>query len=83
MDNVVYATMDKQDLEKIIRAYNDRLLEATDRWRLEEQAKDAFHEDVRPIVKKLAKFVELWEEADKKERASDDLTAARMARTGS
>lgn len=80
MNTTVYATLDKKDIEELLRAYNDKLVEATDRFRLEETAKPAHHEEMRPLIKKMAKLVDLWEELDEKERASDELTAARMAR---
>lgn len=77
----VYATLDKRDIEELLQAYNDKHVEATDRYRLEETAKPVHHEEIRPLIKKMAKLVELWEEIDAKERASDELTAARMARS--
>ena len=78
----VYASLEKKDLEELIKAWNEKLVVLTDRWRNEETAKMAYDDEVRPIAKRLAKFVELWEELDAKERAADELTAARMARNG-
>ena len=72
-----YTTLDKGDLEELIRAYNDKLNDATCRLKLEELAKDAFHDEVRPIVKKLGKFVELWEEVVEKEAQSKALAELR------
>lgn len=82
MANTVYTSLDKADLEELISSYNEKLILATDKWRSEELAKEAYHDDIRPLVKKLAKFVEEWEELAAKEKLDDELTAARIARSG-
>ena len=81
MEQAVYAALEKKDIEELLKAYTDKFNDATCRLRLEELAQDAWNEEIRPIVKKLAKFVELWEEADAKERASDELCAILAARS--
>ena len=63
----VYTALDKQDLELLIEAYNELLVRTTDKLRLEELAKEAYHYEARPVVKKLAKFVGFWEEINEKE----------------
>ncbi len=75
----VAAMLDRNDLEELIRAYNDKLNDATCRLKLEELAKDAFHDEVRPIVKKLAMFVELWEDVVEKEAQNKALEELRGA----
>ena len=65
--NTVYAALDRSDLEELIRAYTNKLNDATCRLRLEELAKEGYHDEVRPIAKKLAMFVELWEDVVEKE----------------
>ena len=82
MEKTVFASLDKRDLEELIRAYNDKLVESTDRYRHEETAKEAYHDDIRPLVKKLAKFVEQWEELDTKEKQGWDNEPARFVRSG-
>lgn len=82
MEKTIYSSLDKADLEELIRAYNDKIVQSTDRYRHEETAKEAYHDDIRPLVKKLAKFVEEWEELAEKEKLDDELTAARIARSG-
>jgi hypothetical protein len=63
----VFTSLDKQDLEALIEAYNTMLVSTTDKLRLEELAKEAYHDEVRPVVRKLAAFVSLWEEIHEKE----------------
>ena len=69
----VCAMLDRNDLEELIRAYTNKLNDATCRLRLEELAKEGFHDEVRPIAKKLAMFVELWENATEKEAHAKSL----------
>jgi cell division septum initiation protein DivIVA len=64
---MVYTALDKQDLELLIEAYNELLVRTTDKLRLEELAKEAYHDEARPVVKKLAKFVSFWEEINEQE----------------
>jgi hypothetical protein len=57
---------------------------------LEELAKEAYHDEVRPVVKKLAIFVEYWEElherellneAEEKARPTDTVAARAITRS--
>lgn len=75
----VFTSLDKQDLQALIEAYNLLLIEKTDKFRREEYAKEAYHDEVRPIVKKLAKFISEWEEIHEKELLDAAIAEARPA----
>ena len=77
----VFVSLDKQDVEVLIEAYNEMLLRTTDKLRLEEMAKEAFHDEVRPVVKKLAAFVGYWEELHERELLNDAVGKARPTDT--
>lgn len=85
----VFVSLDKQDVEVLIEAYNEMLVRTTDKLRLEELAKEAYHEEVRPVVKKLAMFVGYWEElnaralieeAEEKAHPTDTVAARAITR---
>lgn len=86
----VFVALDKQDVELLIEAYNEMLVRTTDKLRLEELAKEAYHDEARPVVKKLAAFVGYWEElherelldeAEEKARPTDTVAARAITRT--
>lgn len=73
----VFVSLDKQDLEVLVEAYNEMLVRTTDKLRLEELAKEAYHDEARPVVKKLAMFVGYWEEIHSKELQDEAVEKAR------
>lgn len=81
MSKTVFVSLDKQDVEVLIEAYNAMLVSTTDKLRLEELAKEAYHEEVRPVVKKLAAFVGYWEELHERELLDESKETARPTDT--